>query len=100
MRPARAKYCQPSMHFLIVDESSESRDALAAMLRARWPQATVDGWDPQRQGSPRAAIGQGLYSAVLLDTHPAGADGIQWVGEIRQERRAPPVILVSDAGGE
>jgi FixJ family two-component response regulator len=88
------------MKFLIVDESSDSRSTLAAMLRARWADATVDEWDPARQGSPRATAAEGRYDAILLDSHPAGDDGLHWVAEIRQERDAPPVLLISDQGGE
>ena len=85
------------MRFLIVDESSEFRHALAGMLRGRWPDARVEEWDP-RNGNPAAAlIGEG-YSAVLLDSHPAGEDGIRWVAEIRKYPLAPPVVLIADHG--
>src|SRR5262245_32002094 len=88
------------MRFLIVDESSTFRNQLAAMLRANWPMAETEQWDPRRRGHPRDAVGRGSYSAVLLDSHPAGADGIEWVAEIRQVPEAPPVLLVSAEGGE
>ena len=95
--------CLPAllpMRFLIVDESSAFRDQLAAMLRARWPMAEAEQWDPRQRGSPREAIAGGSYSAVLLDAQPAGEDGIHWVAEIRQDQAAPPVVLISDQGGE
>jgi FixJ family two-component response regulator/tRNA A-37 threonylcarbamoyl transferase component Bud32 len=84
------------MHILIVDESSESRHALADMLRARWPAAQIDEWDPRRRGNPAAVLGRERYSALLLDSHPAGEDGIRWVAEIRKQRHAPPVLLIAD----
>jgi FixJ family two-component response regulator/tRNA A-37 threonylcarbamoyl transferase component Bud32 len=88
------------MRFLIVDESSTFRDRLAATLRARWPEAEAVAWDPRARGNPVAAIGASGYSAVLLDAHPGGEDGIAWVAQIRQDPDAPPVLLISEEGGE
>jgi tRNA A-37 threonylcarbamoyl transferase component Bud32/CheY-like chemotaxis protein len=87
------------MRFLIVDGSSEFRSTVARMLRARWPAAQTEEWDPQR-GSPCASIARGRYSAVLLDAEPAGADGLAWTAEIRKEPEAPAVLLMSRLGGE
>ena len=56
------------MRFLIIDESSEFRRELADMLRAGWPGAQVDDWDPRRQGSPAEVLARESYSAVLLDS--------------------------------
>jgi FixJ family two-component response regulator/tRNA A-37 threonylcarbamoyl transferase component Bud32 len=84
--------------FLIVDESSEFRQALAAMLRGRWPEAQIDEWDPRRHGKPSEILARERYNMVLLDSHPAGEDGIQWVAEFRKNVQAPPVILIADHG--
>ena len=86
------------MRFLIVDESSEFRRVLAAMLHARWPQARTVEWDPRRQGNPAAAVARERYDLVLLDARPAGEDGIQWVAQMRKDPQAPPLVLVADQG--
>ena len=86
------------MRFLIVDESSEFRGALARMLLERWPQAQADEWDPRRRGNPAASLAGANYDLVLLEQHPAGEDTIPWVAQIRKERQSPPVILVADHG--
>jgi len=86
------------MRFLIVDHSSEFRGALAGMLRARWPAAETEDWDPQQRGTPNDDALAGGYSAVLLESHPAGEDGIQWVERIRRDPEAPPVVLIADQG--
>lgn len=88
------------MRFLIVDESSAFRATAAAMLRAQWPDAGTDEWDPGRKGVPLEAAASGRYAAVLLDTEPGGEDGIAWLARIRTGRHAPPVILVTTHGGE
>lgn len=86
------------MRFLIVDESSESRAALADMLREQWPDARLDEWDPRRRGNPAALLAQEAYSAVLLESRPAGEDGVAWVAAIRKIPQAPPVLLLADPG--
>jgi FixJ family two-component response regulator len=89
---------RPPMRFLIVDDSSESRQSLAAMLRARWPDALVDEWNPRQHGNPSQALARGRYSAVLLDARPAGEDGLRWVAQIRTLPQAPPAVLIADQG--
>ena len=86
------------MRFLIVDQSSEFRGALAGMLRARWPEAQTDDWDPRQRGDPGGNLAAGGYSAVLLESHPAGQDGIAWVERMRRDPKAPPVVLIADQG--
>ncbi|MBC7804350.1 MAG: protein kinase [Candidatus Parcubacteria bacterium] len=86
------------MRFLIVDESRDFRRQLAEMLRAQWPDALADEWDPRRRGNPAASLAAEDYDLVLLEQHPAGQEAIQWVAQIRKDRRSPPVILVADQG--
>lgn len=86
------------MRFLIVDESSEFRRTLSDMLRARRPDAQVEEWDPRRQGDPAALLARESFTAVLLDSNPAGEDGIAWVEKLRKLPGAPPILLVADHG--
>jgi len=86
------------MRFLVVDESAEFRRTLSDMLRARRPDAQVDEWDPRTQGDPAALLARESFSAVLLDSHPAGEDGIAWVAKIRKLPGSPPILLVADHG--
>jgi FixJ family two-component response regulator/tRNA A-37 threonylcarbamoyl transferase component Bud32 len=88
------------MRFLIVDDSREFRSALGGMLHARWPEAQVDEWDPRERGKPASALTQDRYTLVLLDTEPAGEDGVAWVTDIRRDPEAPPVVLLTGARGE
>lgn len=88
------------MRFLIVDESGEFRTELALMLRDQWPEAETDEWDPRSQGSPQAVLAGGQYAAVMLDSEPAGQDGLAWVAEIRKDILAPPIVLLTARGGE
>jgi DNA-binding NarL/FixJ family response regulator len=86
------------MRFLLVDESSEFRGTLSAMLRERWSDAQVEHWDPRQRGNPAAALAAGRYSAILLDSQPAGEDGIGWAAQIHASAQAPPVVLLADHG--
>lgn len=92
------------MRFLIVDESGIFRAELALMLRERWADAETEEWDPRAQGnpfdSPLATGWRDRYTAVLLDSRPAGEDGIAWVAQARKDPYAPPIILITAAGGE
>jgi FixJ family two-component response regulator/tRNA A-37 threonylcarbamoyl transferase component Bud32 len=88
------------MRFLIVDESAPFRSALEGMLRWRWPDADVEQWDPRARGHPGSAMSAGRFSAVLLDTEPAGQDGIAWVTGMRKDPNAAPIVLFTEHGGE
>ena len=89
-----------AMRFLIIDESREAREALAAMLRAHWREATVEPWNPVALGNPLAALTTKRYAAVLIDPRTAHGEGYGWAEAIRRQPDAPPVVLVSEAAGE
>jgi eukaryotic-like serine/threonine-protein kinase len=88
------------MRFLLVDQSRDFRSTLSGMLRARWPGAYIDEWDPVASGEPRAALRRGGYAAALIYVEPESADSLDWMGEALREPAAPPVILLTESGGE
>ena len=88
------------MRFLIVDASPESGSRLAAMLRAHWPSAESEHWNPEERGDPRQALALRDYSAVLLDPHPGDDDGLDWIAQLRRDPGAPPVLLITDRDAE
>lgn len=88
------------MRFLIVDESHDLRGAVAGMLRARWPAAAIEEWNPRERGSPEAALKQASYTAVLMVVEPTASDGLAWMAGMLRDPAAPPVILLTESGGE
>lgn len=88
------------MRFLIVDESHDLRGAVAGMLRARWPAAAIEEWNPRERGSPEAALKQASYAAVLMVVEPTASDGLAWMAGMLRDPAAPPVILLTESGGE
>jgi CheY-like chemotaxis protein len=86
------------MRFLVIDDSGSFRSSLAAMLRARWPGAEIEEWEPRSRGFPGGSL-EG-YSAILLDAQPAGEDGFHWLARIRRDPQSPPVLLTTGQGGE
>ena len=88
------------MRFLIVDESHDLRGAVAGMLRARWPAAAIEAWNPRERGSPEAALKQASYTAVLMVVEPTASDGLAWMAGMLRDPAAPPVILLTESGGE
>ena len=88
------------MRFLIVDPSRDSRSEVAGMLRARWPAAGIEEWDPCERGNPESALRGGGYAAVLMYVEPTASDGLAWMAGMLREAAAPPVILLTESGGE
>jgi len=87
------------MRFLLVDRSRDYRGVLAGMLRARWPAASIEQWDPQEKGQPHAALREGGYTAALIFVEQ-DADSLDWMAEALRGPQAPPVILLTETGGE
>ncbi|MDH4095904.1 MAG: hypothetical protein OEV81_14100, partial [Betaproteobacteria bacterium] len=79
------------MRFLLVDDSRDFRSAVAGMLRARWPSATIEEWAPCERGMPCQALP--TYAAILLYVEPDAADALRWVSDVVRAPDAPPVVL-------
>jgi FixJ family two-component response regulator len=88
------------MRFLIVDQSRDFRSAVSGMLRARWPAAAVEEWDPHERGTPEGALRQGDYAAVLMYIEPDAGNSLAWMAGMLRDPAAPPVILLTEFGGE
>jgi FixJ family two-component response regulator len=88
------------MRFLIVDLSRDFRSVVASMLRARWPAAAVEEWDPRERGDPGIAVQESSYAAVLMDIEPNAGDSLAWMAGMQRLAAAPPVILLTETGGE
>ncbi|HEX5092830.1 MAG TPA: protein kinase [Burkholderiales bacterium] len=88
------------MRFLIVDDSREFRSAVAGMLRARWPTATLEERAPAEQGMPDLPLPPGAHAAVLLYVEPGSEDRLKWMSGVLRGVDAPPVILLTETGGE
>ncbi|MGH8688295.1 MAG: protein kinase domain-containing protein [Burkholderiales bacterium] len=88
------------MRFLLVDESRDFRSAVAGMLRARWPAAQIEDWDPRERGHPGEALRSHEYAAALLYVEPDARDSFAWMADMLRQPMAPPVMLLTDRGGE
>jgi len=88
------------MRFLLVDDSREFRSAVAGMLRARWPTAVIDERAPAEQGMPALPLPTGAHAAVFLYVEPGSDERLKWMSEVLRGTDAPPVILLTETGGE
>jgi tRNA A-37 threonylcarbamoyl transferase component Bud32/DNA-binding NarL/FixJ family response regulator len=88
------------MRFLLVDDSREFRSAVAGMLRGRWPSATIEERAPGEQGMPENPLPPGGYAAVLLYVEPGTDDRLQWMAGMLRGPEPPPVLLLTETGGE
>ena len=95
----RKSYHADPMRFLIVDQSRECRSAVAGMLRARWPEAEIDEWDPRERGRLPAPQ-RDRYAAVLLDVDPADGGALSWMADMLRNPDMPPVLLLAEARAE
>lgn len=88
------------MRFLIIDASAAARQQVTQLLAARWPQAQCEVWDPSTQGPADPQLARPELAAILLSSEPDGDDGIAWVAALRRQADAPPVVLLTERGGE
>lgn len=88
------------MRFLLVDDSRDFCSAVSGMLRARWPSATIEERAPSAQGMPERALLPGRYASVLLYVEPGAVDRLRWMADVLHDPDPPPVILLTESGGE
>ena len=70
------------------------------MLRARWPAAAIEEWDPRERGNPESALRAGGYAAVLMYVEPTAGDGLAWMAGMLREAAAPPCVPQDAQVGE
>jgi eukaryotic-like serine/threonine-protein kinase len=86
------------MNLLLIHDADEIRARVLHLLAEGAPQATLELWDPTRQGAPGRGFPWSKYDVVFLDERPASADGIDWLMVLRDARRkglVPPMVLVT-----
>ena len=89
------------MRVLVIDDSPEFRSRVTQYLAAAMPDAALTLWDPATQGRPAVGFDWRRYDVLLLDDVPgAGADGLAWLNEFRTEGHVPPMLVLSETGGE
>ncbi len=86
---------------LLIDDAADFRALCAEFIRAHWPEAAVEPWDPLRQKLPAADCDLSRYDVILLDLHLGeGEDGLDWLKNLRSRPGCPPIVIITGAGSE
>jgi len=85
---------------LLIDDAEEYRVLCAGLVRTQWPDASVEQWDPVRQGMPGADHDLSQYDVILLDFRLGEEDGLEWLKILRSRAACPPIVMITGAGSE
>ena len=85
---------------LLIDDAADFRVLCTELIRAHWPQAAVEHWDPLRQGVPAADCDLSRYDVILLDLKLGEEDGMDWLQQLRARADCPPIVIITGTGSE
>ncbi|HZM36138.1 MAG TPA: protein kinase [Burkholderiales bacterium] len=88
------------MRVLIIDDDEDLRNLLAHYIRGRWPDATVDGYDPLSHDVPGPSFPLSSYDVVILDYMLGRGDGLEWLQILKRRADCPKVLFLTGAGNE
>jgi eukaryotic-like serine/threonine-protein kinase len=89
-----------TLSVLLIDDAEEYRILGAELVRTQWPDASVEQWDPVRQGMPGADRDLSKYDVILLDFCLGDEDGLEWLKILRSRAGCPPIVMITGAGNE
>ncbi len=85
------------MRVLLIEDDIDFRRLIRQHLATGLDEVTVVEHEPARLGRLVADFNAVGYDAVLLDAHPAGENGLDWLQELRCRPLFPPVIYLLGA---
>ncbi len=87
---------------LVIDDSEEFARLAGYFIRQGWPKANVEWHRPVSKGKPGAQFRWSEYDLLIIDHRLGleGEDGLQWLGELRQQPDLPPALVLTDQGDE
>src|SRR5436190_12018697 len=88
------------MKILIIDDDPDLRGLLAHYIKQRWPDWTVDEYDPLEHNFPAAEFPLGSYQAVILDYMLGRGDGLEWLQRLKARPDCPKILFLTGAGNE
>ena len=77
------------MRILLIDDDEDLRNLLSRYIRAQWPQAEIEAYDPLERDMPGASFPLGDYDVVVLDYMLGRGDGLEWLKTLKQRARLP-----------
>ena len=91
-RPPRVT--SPGMRVLVVDDSTELRARLVALIRETAPESVVD--EARDGGEALAAVEAAFPELIILDLQLPGRGGLEILASLKQAPRAPRVLILTN----
>jgi DNA-binding response OmpR family regulator len=88
------------MRILLVDDDEDLRNLLSRYIRAQWPQAEIEAYDPLERDLPGETFPLGTYDVVVLDYMLGRGDGLEWLKSLKQRADCPKILFLTGAGNE
>jgi DNA-binding response OmpR family regulator len=88
------------MRILLVDDDEDLRNLLSRYIRAQWPQAEIEAYDPLERDLPGPSFPLGTYDVVVLDYMLGRGDGLEWLKSLKQRADCPKILFLTGAGNE
>jgi eukaryotic-like serine/threonine-protein kinase len=88
------------MRILLVDDDEDLRNLLSRYIRAQWPQAEIEAYDPLERDLPGPEFPLGTYDVVVLDYMLGRGDGLEWLKTLKQRADCPKILFLTGAGNE
>jgi eukaryotic-like serine/threonine-protein kinase len=88
------------MRILLVDDDEDLRNLLSRYIRAQWPQAEIEAYDPLERDLPGDTFPLGTYDVVVLDYMLGRGDGLEWLKSLKQRADCPKILFLTGAGNE
>jgi DNA-binding response OmpR family regulator len=85
------------VRILLIEDELDYRRLICQHLATGIGEVTVVEHEPARLGRLPAEFNAVGYDVVLLDAHPAGGDGLDWLADLRARPLFPPVIYLLGA---
>ena len=84
---------------LVVAPSADLAGVIGFSLKERWPEITVEHYDPERS-LPPAHFDWDKYQLVVLEAELGRSDesGLDWILGLRQQLRVPPILFLTSHG--
>jgi eukaryotic-like serine/threonine-protein kinase len=88
------------MRCLLIDDDEDLRNLLSRYIRAQWPDAQIEAYDPLERDLPDASFPLHAYDVIVLDYMLGRGDGLEWLKALKQREDCPKILFLTGAGNE
>ncbi len=88
------------MRVLLIDDDEDLRNLLSRYIKAQWPDAQIENYDPLEKDLPGADFPLAEYDVLVLDYMLGRGDGLEWLRTLKQRTDCPKVLFLTGAGNE